>query len=39
MAQAFWAIKQSTDDGICTVISIQFWEYDWTNGVFLTTDP
>src|SRR5262245_50708788 len=39
MAQASWAFKQSTDDSICTVISIRFWEYDWTNGVFLTTDP
>ena len=38
MTQAFWAIKQSTGRGICTVNSIRFWEYDWTGGVFLTTD-
>jgi hypothetical protein len=39
MAQAFWAIKQSTSDSICAVNSILFSEYDWTGGVFLTTDP
>jgi hypothetical protein len=38
MAQAFLASKQSTSGGICTVNSIRFWEYDWTGGVFLTTD-
>jgi RNA polymerase sigma-70 factor, ECF subfamily len=36
MTQAFWAIKQSTSESICTVISIRFWEYDWIGGVFLT---
>jgi hypothetical protein len=39
MAQAFWAIKQSTSDSICAVNAIPFWEYDWMGGVFLTTDP
>jgi hypothetical protein len=38
MAQAIWAIKQSTSDIICAVNSIRFWEYDWIRGVFLTTD-
>src|SRR5262245_41903624 len=39
MAQAFSAIKQSNEESICALNSIRFWEYDWTNGVFLTTDP
>src|SRR5207344_2086357 len=38
MAQAFWPIKQSTCDSICTVNSIRFREYDWIGGVFLTTE-
>src|SRR5512139_952740 len=38
MAQALWAIKQSTGSAICTVNSIRFWEYDWIGGVFVRTE-